>query len=159
MTVCWPGLNVHGGGALAGGGGLGPGNDFDGRGKGRVEDGLVKMGKPVAPVFGAGDAKGPTVLLGGAGDGGEPVGGLWKDGTGETVVSGNPGLCRVSALSKDEAGEGLNVEPFAGPSTVFELFNDGGCESDGRPDSAIFVVDRLEARLCPIALLSLIPLV
>lgn len=89
-----------------------------------MEDGLVKMGKPVTPDFGAGDAKGPRVLLGVAGNVCEPIGGLWKDGRGETIVSGNPGLCKVSALSNDEAG-GLSVDLMPGPSTVFELFNNG----------------------------------
>lgn len=155
MTVCWPGLNVHGGGALAAGGGLGSGNDVDRRGKGTVEDELVKTGKPVAPVFGAGDAKGPRVLLGGAGNGCEPIGGLWRDAGRGTIVSGNPGLYKVSALSNDEAG-GLNVEPIPEPSTVFELFNDGGGKSGWRPESTMLVFDRLDARLGPIALLSLL---
>lgn len=125
MTVCWPGLNVHGGGALAAEGGFNnPGGDVDGRGKGRVEDGLVKMGKPVAPVFGAGDAKGARVLLGGAGKGCELIGGLWKDAGGEPLVPGNPGLFKVSALSNDER-EGLDVDPIAGAPFVSELLNDG----------------------------------
>ena len=41
-----------------------------------MNSGLVKAGKPVAPVFGAGDAKEPRVLLGGAGKGCKPIGGL-----------------------------------------------------------------------------------